>query len=87
MENNKLIVVDENGKEVEAKVLLYFRIDKNAKDYILYTFGEIDDQAMETIHASILNKENNHYKLEKIPDEQWLEVKDIMREIIRNEEE
>lgn len=87
MENGKITVIDENGKEAEAKVLLYFKIDKNGKDYVLYTFGEVDDQAMETIHASVLVKENDKYRLEKIADEEWLEVKDIMREIIRNEEE
>ena len=86
MKNSKITVIDESGKETEANVLLYFNIEKNSKDYVLYTFGEVDEQAMETIHASVLTKENENYKLEKIADEEWLEVKDIMREIIRNED-
>ena len=42
---------------------------------------------METIHASILEKDGDDYKLETMPDEDWETVKEIMREIIRNEEE
>ena len=87
MENNKIIVINENGEEVTADVLLYFKIAKNNKEYILYTFKEIDDQAMETIHASELVRDDQNYRLQTIDADDWLEVKDIMREIIRNEEE
>ena len=84
--NNKLLVINEQGKEVEAEILLYYKSKKNSKDYILYTYHELDDQSMETIHASVLVKAEEGFKLEKISDDEWLEVKDIMREIIKNEE-
>jgi len=42
---------------------------------------------METIHASILAKEEDGYRLETMPEDDWETVKEIMREIIRNEEE
>lgn len=87
MEKDKITVINDNGEEVNADILLYFKIAKHNKEYVLYTFGEIDDQEMETIHASVLIREDQNYKLEKIADDEWLEVKDIMREIIRNEEE
>ena len=41
---------------------------------------------METIHASIITETENGYQLDTIPDDEWKEVKEIMREVIRNEE-
>lgn len=82
----KIKVINENGEEVEALVLLYFNLEATGKDYVLYSYGEVDDQNMETIHASILEKDEEGYKLETMPDNDWERVKEIMREIIRNEE-
>ncbi len=84
--NNKINVLNENGDEIEAEVLLYFSLDKTGKNYILYTFGEMDENKMETVHASILNETEDGYKLETMPDEDWETVKEVMREIIRNEQ-
>lgn len=82
----KMKVINERGEEVEAEVLLYFSLESTGKDYILYSFGEIDEQNMETIHASILEKTGDDYNLETMPDDDWETVKELMREIIRNEE-
>ncbi len=82
----KLKVKKSNGEETEAEVLLCFELEKTGKKYILYTFNEIDSKDMETIHASILNENKDGYRLDKIPEDEWKEVKEVMREIIRNEE-
>lgn len=86
-ETNKINVLNENGEQLEAEILLYFSLDKSKSDYVLYTFNEKDSQKMETIHASILNKTESGYSLGTMPAEDWDIVKEIMREIIRNEEE
>jgi len=85
--NNRINVLNENGEEIEAEVLLYFSLDKTGNNYILYTFNEVDEGGMETIHASILNETEDGYKLETMPDSDWEMVKEVMREIIRNEQE
>ena len=87
----KLKVKKSNGEETEAEVLLCFELEKTGKKYILYTFDEVDDKDMETIHASVLNENEDDenedgYQLDKIPEDEWKEVKEVMREIIRNEE-
>lgn len=82
----KLKVKKLNGEETEAEVLLCFELEKTGKKYILYTFDEVDDKDMETIHASVLNENEDGYQLDKIPEDEWKEVKEVMREIIRNEE-
>ncbi len=82
----KLKVKKSNGEETEAEVLLCFELEKTGKKYILYTLDEVDDKDMETIHASVLNENEDGYQLDKIPEDEWKEVKEVMREIIRNEE-
>ena len=85
-ELQKLKVKKSNGDTAEAEVLLCFELEKTGKKYILYTFNEVDSKDMETIHASILNEDENGYQWDKIPEDEWKEVKEVMREIIRNEE-
>ena len=82
----KLKVKKSNGEETEAEVLLCFELEKTGKKYILYTFNEVDDKDMETIHASVLNENEDGYQLDKIPEDERKEVKEVVREIIRNEE-
>ena len=84
MKENKIQVINEQGKRIEADVLLHYVADE--KEFVLYTFHELDEQGMETIHASVLTKNENGYKLEKVSDNDWNQVKEVMREIIRNEE-
>lgn len=86
MEESKIFVINEQGKKLEADILLHYVDKNNNKEYVLYTYHELDEQEMETLHASVLVKEDGKYKLEKITDEEWLMVKEVMREIIRNEE-
>lgn len=83
--NQRVKVLNENGEEIEAEVLVYFNLTQTGKDYMLYTFGEKDNQNMETIHASIVSEQDNGYKLETMPNEDWELVKEVMRDIIRNE--
>ena len=82
----KLKVKKSNGEEAEAEVLLCFELEKTGKRYILYTFNEVDGKDMETIHASILNENEHGYQLDAIPEDEWKQVKEVMREVIRNEE-
>lgn len=77
-------LLNENGEEIEAEVLLYFSLTRTGNNYILYTFKEIDDKKMETIHASLVKQTAEGYKLDTMPDEDWEEVKEVMRNVIRS---
>ena len=85
-ELQKIKVRKSNGEEAEAEVLLCFELEKTGKNYLLYTFNEVDAQKMETIHASVIKENDEGYQLDIIPDDEWNDVKEVMREIIRNEE-
>ena len=85
-DQQKIKVKRLNGEEAEAEILLCFELETTGKKYILYTFNEIDSKNMETIHASVLTENEQGYQLDKIPEDEWKEVKEVMREVIRNEE-
>lgn len=85
-ESRKIKVRKPNGEDAEAEMLMCFELEKTGKRYILYTFNEIDDKDMETIHAAVITENKDGYQLDRIPEDEWKEVKEVMREIIRNEE-
>lgn len=85
-ERQKIKLRKPNGEKTEAEVLLCFALETTGKKYILYTFNEVDSKNMETIHASVLNENEDGYQLDKMTDDEWKEVKEVMREIIKNKE-
>jgi len=85
-ELQKINVRKSNGVVSEAEVLLCFELEKTGKKYIIYTFNEVDAQNMETFHASVVTENANGYQLDTMSDEEWKTVKEIMRDMIRNEE-
>ncbi len=85
-ELQKIKVKKSNGEEAEAEVILCFELEKTGKNYLIYTFNEVDAQKMATIHASTIKENENGYQLDTIPDDEWEMVKEIMREMIRSEE-
>ena len=70
-----------------AEILREFTIKKYNKDYILYTLNEIDENEMIKIYASELIKKDNMYSLGAISsDEEWVAVKEVMKNIAKSEE-
>ena len=89
MEDKKstIVVIDESGNEKEAEILRAFTIKKYNKDYILYTLNEIDENEMIKIYASEFIKKDNMYSLGAISsDEEWVAVKEVMKNIAKSEE-
>ena len=89
MEDKKstIVVIDESGNEKEAEILRAFTIKKYNKDYILYTLNEIDENELIKIYASELIKKDNMYSLGAISsDEEWVAVKEVMKNIAKSEE-
>ncbi len=82
----KIKVKNSDGTIQEAEILLCFELESTGKSYILYTFNEVDEKKMETIHASTLNETEDGYQLDEIPEDEWKEVKEVMREVIKSEE-
>lgn len=81
-----ILIKKPDGSEAAAEVLLCFSSEQYGHNYILYSFGEMDDNDNVTIHAAVLSEGEDRYVLDRVPDDEWEFVKDVMRQIIENEE-
>ena len=88
-QENKISLIQPDGTELEANILLFFELEENGKQYIIYTFGDRDQNITDErvlVNASIFVKTESGYQLENMSDEEWNRVKDVMRAIIKEEE-
>ena len=73
MEENRLIVVDENGNEVEMEILFTFVDDKKyKKQYVLYTNPE-DEEGQ--VFASSYDDEGHLFPVED--EEEWNMIEEV----------
>ena len=87
-DNMRITVKTTDGSIVGASIILCFSLEYTGDDtYILYQLDsdEVDENGMETIHASKLVDMGNSYSLDSVPDAVWPAIQEVMREIIRAE--
>ncbi len=82
MENKIIKVIDEQGNLKDAEVVLSF--ESNGKNYIIYTFNEKDENESIILHSSVIKEANGEISFEKIEDEEWTMVKEIMKKIVKD---
>ena len=79
MENNKFVMIDENGQEREYDVLFTFESEETNKNYIAYTDNTIDETGNVEVYASIYNPGDPQTKLEPIESEkEWKVIATIL---------
>lgn len=81
--DRKVIIKNSRGQQMQADVILTFKLDTNNQKYIVYTFNERDNENIKT-YVSKIREENNEVYFDTITDEEeWKMVKNaIMDEII-----
>lgn len=82
MENKIIKVIDEQGNLKDAEVILSF--ESNEKKYVIYTFNEKDENESIILHSSVVKESNGEISFEKIEDEEWTMVKEIMNKIVKD---
>lgn len=89
MEDKHMVkVINQMGEEKEVEILLLFKLEDTALEYIVYTMGEIDTNNLVKIYASVFTKQGDNYILEDIKtDKEWTKIKDIMRDVINANKE
>lgn len=70
----------DNGKEIDAKIILTFKDNSNDINYIVYTDGSIDSNGEEEIYASRYKVNNGNYILEDIESSYEWDLVDNMLE-------
>ena len=87
--DNKVIfyVINEEGIREDAQILAKYKLP-NMNNYITYTYGEINDNNMIKIYSTGVTEENGNFTYKEISsDEEWTQVKDVMKAIARDESE
>lgn len=79
-------LIDTDNIEKEAEILLYFKLNHDGKDYMIYTFNEKDDNGLVILNTSeVVKEEDGKYSLKKVSDdESWNYIKEVMRRIINS---
>lgn len=82
-ENKNFIKIKRtNGNVEEAEILLFFRLEEDGQEYIVYTFNEQEDDLVTVYTSKYVKNEENIY-LEEVTDEaEWEKIKDVMRKAI-----
>ncbi|MBR3841229.1 MAG: DUF1292 domain-containing protein [Erysipelotrichales bacterium] len=71
-ETNRLIVVDDNGNEIEMEIIFTFVDDSKNKQYVLYTNPAEEDGE---VFASSYDDEGNLYPIED--EKEWEMVEEV----------
>lgn len=87
MEEKKMITLTlENGAKEEVELLLSFKFNDNNKEYIIYTKNETDENGNVTIYVSNVTRVGEDITLNTISDDnEWSRIKDLLRELSKNE--
>lgn len=80
MEANKIVVIDDTGKEIEFEVLFTFENDD--KKYVLY-FDPNEDEP--NLFASVYDDEGELFEIES--PEEWDLVEEVFQSFVAQEEE
>lgn len=76
-----------NGNIEDAEVLLFFKLEEDGPEYIVYTFNEQEDDLV-TVYTSKFIKNEDNIVLEEVTDEdEWNKIKDVMRRAITESKE
>ncbi|HIU39837.1 MAG TPA: DUF1292 domain-containing protein [Candidatus Aphodocola excrementigallinarum] len=75
-----LKITNQEGKEIDIKVVTILKKPDNSKSFLLYTFDDTKEKV--DIYASIIKEENNAYVLDAITDkEDWDLVQKAIKEL------
>ena len=81
--DNKIVVINEKGKEVEYEVLFTFESDETERNYIVYTDNKKDKNGNTKVYASIY-EEDKDGKIEMLPiesEKEWKVIETILESI------
>ena len=81
--NSILDVIDTNGLEQQVEVIFLF--ESGEKQYVVYTKDEMREHDLVVLYASSVKVEDGRIIFENISDDEWLLVKEKMREVMHKE--
>ena len=87
MMNKTFYIINEDGIRVNARALSIFKLSNN-RNFLTYTFDEINADGMIKIYVTGIVNDNGIYSYKEIAsDEEWNDVKTILKTLAKSEEE
>lgn len=88
-EKKMMSIVLEDGSIDEVEVLLSFKFTDTNTEYIVYTKNEVDDNGNITIYvASVTRVDGEEPKLGSVAtEEEWVRIKNVLKELSKNVEQ
>lgn len=81
-------IKNQNNVLVDATVLLYFELPKYNKEYAVYTYGEKSESGFDVNYVSVINRTETGIVLNPVEtDEEWNQIKEIMKTVIKSNRE
>ena len=88
METGKIIVKDNEGKDIECDILFTFDSETNDKSYVVYTDNTKDELGNTKVYANTYNKDEDNGELGTIEtDEEWAIIEQIFSSINAKKED
>ena len=86
MEKDLLILTDELGNEVRAKIIMTFDSEEFNKSYLVY---QLEDDENEEFHAASFNPEDgDEGNLDQIEtDEEWDLIEEVLESFLEEQED
>lgn len=79
---NKFIVKDKEGNEIEFEVLFTFESDETKKNYMVYTDNTIDEDGNTRVYASVFKPDAEPLELLPVEtDREWKIIETIIDSI------
>ena len=87
--DNKIMfyVINEEGIREDARMLAKYKLS-NGNNYITYTYDEVNDNNMIKIYTTGITVDAGNYSYKEITtDDEWTEIKEVMKSIARDPSE
>lgn len=86
VEKKIMSIVSEDGSVEEVEVVIAFEFKDTKKEYVVYTKNERDENGNVTVYVSNIDRESGRPKLLGVEsDEEWDRIKDVLRELSKEE--
>lgn len=82
MDENKIVVIDDEGHENEYDVLFTFESDDTDKSYVLYYDSSLEQPQ---VYSSIYDDEGNLFPIES--KEEWDMIEEVFQSFMAEDEE
>ena len=87
MDNKKVLsIIKDDGTQEEVELIISFVFNDTKKEYVVYTRNEKDDNGNTTLYVSSVDRSGNMPKMGGVEtDEEWSRIKDVLRELAKND--